>query len=220
VVGNLKSDALPMPASSRESARQTLGLDPERPLLVLASIRPGESGLAARAWGQLAPATRERWQVAALPRHPRASAELRAEAMRSGASLADGGAPRGGAWRWDDRLGVLADYYAAADVALIGGSLVPLGGHNPLEAAACGAAVIIGPYHESQAEGVERLRAHRAVRVAGSAAELCAVWEELLGSPGARAEMSAGGLATVAELRGAGARTVARLAEWKLWPPA
>jgi hypothetical protein len=46
------------------------------------------------------------------------------------------------AWRWDERLGVLADWYRAADAVFVGGSLAPYGGHNPMEAAACGVPVV------------------------------------------------------------------------------
>jgi len=220
VVGNLKSDALPGPVESRAAARASLGLAPDRPLLVLASVRPGEPTIAARAWLRLPEALRDEWQVVALPRHPRASAELRAEATHAGVVSVDEGAPRGGSWRWDPRLGVLADYYAAAELALVGGSLVPMGGHNPLEAAARGAAVVMGSHHASQNEGVERLLAHQAIRVVGTASELRATWEELLASPSARDAMSRGALAAVAELRGAAGRAVDRLVEWNVWPGA
>jgi 3-deoxy-D-manno-octulosonic-acid transferase len=220
VVGNLKSDALPGPVESRAAARTALGFQPERPLLVLGSLRPGEPAIAARAWLALPPSLRDEWQVAALPRHPRAGDELRAEAARAGATAVDGGTPTGGAWRWDPRLGVLADYYGAADVALVGGSLVPLGGHNPLEPAARGAAVVMGKHHASQAEGVERLLAHHAIRVVGSSDELAAAWLDTLASEAIREAMSRGARAAVDELQGAAARAVARLVEWNVWPPA
>ncbi|MBI5711046.1 MAG: 3-deoxy-D-manno-octulosonic acid transferase, partial [Candidatus Eisenbacteria bacterium] len=157
VAGNLKDDALPEPAEDRAAARALLDLDRARPLLVLGSVRPGEVALLAAAWRGLPAGLRERWQVAALPRHPRAAAELRAEAARAGQRGVAAGPPVGGDWRWEDRLGVLPRYYAAADVAVVGGSLAPYGGHNPLEPAACGAAVIMGPHHQSQAAGVRAL---------------------------------------------------------------
>src|SRR6185295_12491896 len=191
-----------------------------RPLLVLASVRPGEPGIAARAWKSLPESLRDEWQVVALPRHPRAVDELRAAAARQGIVAVEDGSPRGGAWRWDARLGVLADYYAAADLAFVGGSLVPFGGHNPLEAAARGAGVVMGPHHTSQMEGVERLLAHRALRVVRDEDELGAAWQELLASAATRDAMSCGALAAVAELRGASSRAVARLVEWGTWPPA
>ena len=231
VVGNLKNDALPRRAPSVKEARAALGLAPDRPLLVLGSVRPGEVRLLARAWLCLPDALRAAWQVVAVPRHPRASHELASEARSAGqpvarrngtgargAGRAEGGAD--GAWHWDDRTGVLNAYYSAADVAFVGGSLLPYGGHNPLEPAAAGAAVVIGRHHPSQAEAVRALQRRHAVRVVSPGAELEDALQTLLAHPDERQRQAEAG-STVAEvMRGAARRAVARLAEWKLWPPA
>uniref|UniRef100_A0A832I995 3-deoxy-D-manno-octulosonic acid transferase n=1 Tax=Eiseniibacteriota bacterium TaxID=2212470 RepID=A0A832I995_UNCEI len=218
VAGNLKNDALPERVLPRPEARAALGLDAQRPLLVLGSLRPGEARALAEAWAALPAALRERWQVAALPRHVRADEELRAEARAAGVRLVAEGAPRGGAWRWDARIGVLNDWYAAADVAVVGGSLGRFGGHNPLEPAALGAAVIVGPHHASQRPGVRALEAHGAVAVAAAGAPLRAALERLLGDDAERAARAAAALAAVAGLRGAARRVAGRLATWGLWP--
>jgi 3-deoxy-D-manno-octulosonic-acid transferase len=219
VVGNLKNDALPGPAPSRAAARAALGLDPSRPLLVLGSVRPGEPLMLAHAWRRLPESLRATWQVAALPRHPRASGELLGEARGAGQTVSREGVPRDGAWRWEDRVGVLNAYYAAAEVAFVGGSLRSYGGHNPLEPAACGAAVVIGPHHASQREAVRALIQRHAVRIAASEDELVESLQALLGDSGARARQSEEGRVVVEEQRGAARRTVARLAMWNLWPP-
>ena len=216
-VGNLKSDGLPTPAADRAAERAALGLDPARPLLVLGSLRPGEPRALAKAWTSLAPATRERWQVVAVPRHPRASDELRAEAVAGGVSVVTAGAEPG-AWRWDDRVGVLAGWYRAAEAAFVGGSLAPWGGHNPLEPAACGVAVLVGPHTASQASYVRALRAAGAIAVAEGGEPLAAALRELLENDGARAASARAGLAVAEAQRGAAASSVARLAEWGLWP--
>lgn len=216
-VGNLKSDGLPTPAPDRAAERAALGLDPGRPLLVLGSLRPGEARALAKAWVSLAPATRGRWQVVAVPRHPRASEELRAEAIAGGATVA-GAAAEPGAWRWDDRMGVLAGWYRAADAAFVGGSLAPFGGHNPLEPAACGAAVLTGPYHASQASYVRALRAAGAIVVAAPGEPLVAALRELLEDDAARAARGVAGIVVAEAQRGAAATSVARLVEWGLWP--
>jgi 3-deoxy-D-manno-octulosonic-acid transferase len=220
VVGNLKDDALPGPAADREAARAGLGLDPRRPLLVLGSLRPGEVRLLAQAWGRLPAALRASWQVVAVPRHPRASAELRAEAAQAGQALVGDVTPAGGAWRWDSRLGVLAGYYAVADVAVVGGSFAPLGGHNPLEPAACGAPVLVGPRHWAQADAVEALVAAGGGRVVENAPGLTAALVTWLGDDAARAKAGAAAQATVRDRCGAADRAVARLAAWQLWPAA
>lgn len=233
VVGNLKNDALPRRAQSVREARTALGLAPERPLLVLGSIRPGEARLLARAWLGVPETLRTAWQVAALPRHPAASADLVAEARGAGQAVArrnDAGtsatgvwraeADAGGAWRWDDRTGVLNAYYAVADVAFVGGSLLPYGGHNPLEPAAAGAAVVIGRHHPSQADAVRALERRQAVRVVSTEAELQQALETLLTDAGERQRQAEAGRTVAEVMRGAARRAVARLAEWKLWPPA
>jgi 3-deoxy-D-manno-octulosonic-acid transferase len=218
VVGNLKDDALPGPAPDRARARAELGLDPARPLLVLGSLRPGEARIVAAAWRTLPEALRGRWQVAALPRHPHAAAELRREAEALGQALVTSGVPAGGAWRWDERLGVLGSYYAAAEVALVGGTLAPHGGHNPLEPAARGAAVIVGSHFESQADAVAALSAAGALRECRDGDALAAALRSWLGDEPARERAGAAGLAVVAARQGAAARAVERLTGWSLWP--
>lgn len=220
VTGNLKADALPAPGGDRAAARAALGLDRERPLLVLGSLRPGEVSLLARGWQGLPTALRRVWQVVAVPRHPRASAELAQEARRAGQPLVRSSVPENGAWAWDDRPGVLLSYYAAADVAFVGGSLRPYGGHNPLEPAACGAAVIMGSYYGSQVDAVRALRERSAAWIASSPQELLLALRGLLGDGAARAARTAAALGVVAAQRGASARAVSRLAQLGLWPGA
>ena len=217
VTGNLKDDGLPTAAPDRRKARLALGLDPERQLLVLGSVRPGEVLVLARAWRRLPAALRESWQVVAVPRHPRASAELRAEAARGGQVVGRDADGKDGAWGWDDRLGTLRGYYGAAEVAFVGGSLSPYGGHSPLEPAACGAALLMGPHHASQRDAVRELEAAGALRVASSEEEVAAVLEGLLGDGQARAVAGRAALGIVEGRRGATRRTVARLVELGLW---
>lgn len=219
VVGNLKNDALPRPAPDRAAARRALGLDAGRPLLTLGSVRPGEVRALASAWAALPASVREEWQVAAVARHPRASGELRGEAAEAGQAIALDGLPRAGAWRWDDRPGVLPAYYAAADAAFVGGSLLRrYAGHNPLEPAACGAAVIVGPHHASQLPAMRALEREGAVWIAPPGEPLARALAALLGDAAERGRRAARGLAAVERERGATGRAVALLAGWGLWP--
>jgi 3-deoxy-D-manno-octulosonic-acid transferase len=171
----------------------------------------------ARAWRRLPDALRQAWQVVAVPRHPQASAELKAEAARAGQALAASTDDRSGGWFWDDRLGGLNRWYAAGDVAFVGGSLAPWGGHNPLEPAACGAALLMGPHHESQREVVRLLEAAGALTVTRSELEVTAALERLLGDGQARAAAARAALEVARQRRGAARRTVARLEELGLW---
>jgi 3-deoxy-D-manno-octulosonic-acid transferase len=219
VVGNLKDDALPGPLADRRAARTALGLDPDRPLLVLGNLRPGEAQGAAWVWRLIPVSVRARWQVVAVPRHPHAAAGLRREVTSKGLALVADGAPGEGSWRWDERLGVLGGYYGAADLAVLGGTfLAGYRGHNPLEPASRGVPVLLGPHYESQAEAVAAL-------LAAGAAQECTAFDDLGGrlmqwmhDEPAREAAGAAGLAVVAARRGAADRAVARLAEWALWP--
>jgi len=217
VTGNLKDDGLPAAAPDRGAARAALGLERERPLLVLGSVRPGEVMTLARGWQRLPAELRRAWQVVVVPRHPRAADELRAEAARAGQALSGVGGGPDGAWGWDERLGVLPGYYAAAEVAFVGGSLANHGGHNPLEPAACGAALLMGPHHASQQEAVDQLQRAGALAVAGTEGEVAAALERLLGDAVARGKAGRAALDVAEQRRGVARRTVARLAELGLW---
>ncbi len=218
VVGNLKSDGLPEPAEDRAAQRVALGVDAARPLLVLGNLRPGEARRVVRAWRALPARLRAGWQVVAVPRHPRALAQLQAEAVAAGLAAMAGASPSD-AWRWDERLGVLASWYRAADVAFVGGSLVPYGGHNPMEAAACGAAVVMGTNDGAQRGGVRALERAGAIWRVADAAALTRALEALLGHADLRASRAAAALAVAAAERGAVPRALERLGEMGLWPP-
>ncbi len=217
IVGNLKSDGLPEPAADRGAEREALGLERDRPLLVLGNVRPGETRLLVRAWRALPAALRARWQVVAVPRHPRALAQIQAEAIAAGLTAMAGAAPTD-AWRWDERLGVLTSWYRAADVAFVGGTLAPYGGHNPMEPAACGAAVVIGPWHASQREGVRALDAAGGIWRVADDHELAGAFEALFSRPELRDARSRAALRVAGSERGSAARAVDRLTELALWP--
>jgi 3-deoxy-D-manno-octulosonic-acid transferase len=217
VVGNLKHDALPDAPVDRGAARLRCRLERERPTLVLGSVRPGEARPLATAWRALPDTVRGAWQVVAVPRHARAAADLQAEAA-SGGVHATNGVPRGDAWRWDARPGVLAGYYAAADVAFVGGSLRPYGGHNPMEPAALGCAVIMGRHVRSQAHSVRTLESFGAIEIASDAPRLAAAFAQLVLDPDARLAQAARGREAVRSLRGAAKRAAGQLAAWGLWP--
>ena len=218
VAGNLKHDALRVGAVDRASARMRLKLEGQRPLLVLGSLRPGEARTIANAWRGLPEALRREWQVVAVPRHAHAAGEIREEASRAGMSVAGANLPAGDRWGWDERAGVLNDYYAAADVALVCGSFGIYSGHNPMEPAACGCAVIVGPRFRSQAQSVRALQAAGAIDVVQDAASLTLVLKRLMSDAGGREAQGLRALDAVRSLKGAARRAVGQLAAWSLWP--
>ncbi len=65
-----------------------------------------------------------------------------------------------------DSIGELASVYSLAAVAFVGGSLIPAGGHNPLEPAQFGVAILMGPYYANFRAITDDLLAHKGVRIA------------------------------------------------------
>lgn len=110
-----------------------------------------------------------------------------------------------------DTLGELMRFYACADVAFVGGSLQPIGGHNLLEPAATGTAVVTGPHLHNFEEIARRLAQAGALRIGVDAAAVEAELAALLGDGDARARMAAAGQALVRTGRGALVRTMALL---------
>ncbi len=197
VVGNLKSDGLPEPAPDRGEALASLGLERDRPLFVLGNLRPGETRAVVHGWRSVPVALRAGWQVVAVPRHPRALTQLQGEAIAAGLTSTTGAAPSD-AWRWDARLGLLTSWYRAADVAFVGGSLAAYGGHNPMEPAACGAAVIMGTHDASQRDSVRALDRARGLWRVSDASALGRALEALLGDAVKRRTMAEAALRVAA----------------------
>ena len=105
-----------------------------------------------------------------------------------------------------DTLGELPAFYAAGDVAFVGGSLVPIGGHNLLEPAALRLPIVAGPHNFNSADIARMLIENGAVRIVHDPAQLAAVVGDLLTNPTARTVMGASGRKAVDDNRGAVAR--------------
>jgi 3-deoxy-D-manno-octulosonic-acid transferase len=114
-----------------------------------------------------------------VPRHPQRFAEVAELDRRAPADLlpAKRGSrlPSEGTQVWlGDSMGEMAAYYALADLALIGGTLLPFGGQNLIEAAACGCPVLLGPHSFNFAEASEDAIACGAARRVPDAADAAA----------------------------------------------
>ena len=105
-----------------------------------------------------------------------------------------------------DSVGELAALYAAADVAFVGGSLVPIGGHNLLEPAALGVPVLTGPHHSNSQDVARLLLRQGAALQVNDARELAAVLERLMADPAERRRIGAVGRHIVESNRGSVAR--------------
>ena len=111
-----------------------------------------------------------------------------------------------------DTIGELAALYALADIAFVGGSLVPRGGHNIIEPALHGAPIVVGNHTENFRDIVSLFQSRGAVRVVGPA-ELPLVLMELISNPNERAELGRSATETLKTQMGATQRTLQALQE-------
>lgn len=211
VTGNLKYES-PEPPRKPELEEALLRLAGGRSLLLAGSTMAGEDeavldavrGIGAdRALLVLAPRHPERWGGVETLLRSRGIPFARRTA------LPDSGSPEVVLL---DSLGELAGLYRLAAAAFIGGTLVPTGGHNPLEAARFGVPVAVGPSMHNfrdMAEAFDRAGAWRRV---ADPRELAAAWREWLDDPEAARAVGGNALRLVEENRGALARTVEMLA--------
>lgn len=220
VCGNLKYDLQPDAAQlSRGAAwRQALG----RPVVVAANTREGEEAMLLAAWRARVPeggAAGAGPLLLIVPRHPQRFDAVAAEVAAQGFALSRrsrwaGDPPpeagQGDVWLGDS-LGEMALYYACADVALLGGSFQPLGGHNLIEAAASGCPILLGPSTFNFADAAEgALQAGAAWRVADMATAVDQALG-LLGRPEALAQAASQARGFAAAHRGAAARMAAQI---------
>ena len=208
VLGNVKFDLLPPPEqlAQGEVLRQGMGA---RPVLLAASTREGEEALlfAALAKHPLGEAL-----LVVVPRHPQRFEEVAALAARAGFAVQrrSENAPVAAQTQVliGDSMGELFAYYAACDVAFVGGSLLDYGSQNLIEACAVGRPVLIGPSTYNFSHAAEQALECGAARQIGTAAELLEEAGELLADEAARQRMGEAGRAFAARHRGATAQTV------------
>jgi 3-deoxy-D-manno-octulosonic-acid transferase len=191
VAGNLKFDV--RAPGEAEATLQLKALAAGLRLIVAGSTLEGEEAALLEAWPRLLDADPQLAMVLA-PRHPERFGAVAALLDRSGflwvrrsdwrAQAPSGSAaalkPLGsGAIVLLDTIGELASVYSLAAVAFVGGSLVPAGGHNPLEPAQFGVPIVMGPHFANFRAITDDLRARDAVRIAAKE-ELAGALIELL----------------------------------------
>ncbi len=212
VTGNLKFEA-DEPPQLPELAAWLVARAAGRPILLAGSTMPGEEGMLADAFGAVGGP--ERALLVVAPRHPERFESVAAELAGRCPALARRSVPPEPG-RADivllDTLGELAAAYRAATVAFIGGTLVPRGGHNPLEPARFGVPIAVGPSMHNFREIADSFERAAAWRRVESGEELGAAWRAWLDDPAAAREVGARGRALVEANRGALERTRAMLA--------
>ena len=156
-----------------------------------------------------------------VPRHPQRFGEVAAVVAARQLPLkrrSENAFPAAETRVWlGDSMGEMAAYYALADLALIGGSLQPLGGQNLIEAAACGCPVIVGPHTFNFSQATEDALACGAARRVDDADAAATVASRLLANDGSGQEALAAMRRAATEFsaahRGATARTLSLIGE-------
>ena len=215
VTGNVKFDALPPPALVAQGEHWRAGWA-GRPVLIAASTREGEESLLLEALQSISvPGL----LLLLVPRHPQRFDEVARLLEDAGLRYVRRSAPGGIEALADqsirvllgDSMGEMAAYYAACDIAFVGGSLLPLGGQNLIEPCALGRPVLVGPhtfnFREVAAQAIEAGAACRVEDAAGLGRETT----RLFADPAARSAMGKAGSAFALHHRGATARTIERL---------
>jgi len=208
VTGNLKFDITPSPEMG-ERARALRRLWGERPVFLAASTREGEEELLLDAFSHKAIGG---LLTVIVPRHPQRFDEVAALLGRRGLAFvrrsADAPVPPDCSFALGDTMGEMFAYYGAADVAWVGGSLLPYGAQNLIEACAMGTPVIIGPstYNFAQATALA-IEAGAAVQAVDADSVIAQV-ARLVADSAARRQMGEAGSAFTVAHQGATARTM------------
>ena len=189
VTGDLKASRAPEPVDADVLAgmRDAVG---GRALWLAASTHPGDEAAALDAHRALGI---DGLLTLIAPRHPERGEEIATMAEARGLTAtrrSDGALPTGDVYV-ADTLGELSLWYALAPVALIGGGWDGVGGHNPLEAAPHGCAILSGDDVPSFAETYARLATAGAVRLLPARGDLAAALRDAMGGEGAAMAMAA-----------------------------
>jgi 3-deoxy-D-manno-octulosonic-acid transferase len=210
VTGSLKFDvAPPLEQLARGRAwRESCG---PRPVLLAASTRAGEEALVLDAYAQIAGNP----LLVLVPRHPQRFDEVASLLRERGLRYARRSAGDPVAPDIDvllgDSMGEMPAYYAACDLAFVGGSLVPSGGQNFIEACAVGTPVLLGPHTYNFAEAAARAIAGGAALRVDNPSDLAHVATRLLADRDARAQMAQHGLAFAHAHQGATGKVMAAI---------
>jgi 3-deoxy-D-manno-octulosonic-acid transferase len=209
VTGNLKFDSAPDPAQLARGAEWREAYGASRPVLLAASTREGEEALLLAALKEI---DLPQLLTVIVPRHPQRFDDVAQLLERSGVPFQrrsrDQPLAAGTRVVLGDSMGEMYAYYAACDVAIIGGSLLPYGAQNLVEACAVGRPVIIGPHTYTFAEATRgALTAGAALQVENAPRAIAAARELLLDKARAQA-MARAGLDFARAHRGASARVL------------
>lgn len=207
-VGNLKFE-ISMPASVNEQAEAMCSAWGDRPVFIAASTHEGEDEIILNASRQIRAKFPDLLLVI-VPRHPERFDRVAALSQRAGFKILrrseNGMCSKAIQVFIVDTMGELPLFYGASDIAFVGGSLVPRGGHNLLEPAALGRAVLIGPHYFNFNEiSNQFLQANAAIEITSSET-LAECVNDLFSHPQKRAAMGEAGQMLIEQSKGASNR--------------
>ncbi|HKT90378.1 MAG TPA: 3-deoxy-D-manno-octulosonic acid transferase [Candidatus Sulfotelmatobacter sp.] len=211
VTGNLKFDVmLPAPPLIIDTLRQELAKEGAGPILVCGSTVEDEEPPLLKAFENLL-VSHPRAVMILAPRHPERFEKVAGLIQQMSISLHRrsqwNGEPLAGGVFLVDTIGELAALYALADVAFVGGSLVPRGGHNIIEPAQHGVAIVTGTHTENFRDIVTLFQRHDAVRTV-VVSELPITLMHLLENEGERHALGRRARETILSQMGATSRTL------------
>jgi 3-deoxy-D-manno-octulosonic-acid transferase len=214
VTGNLKFDvSVPAPPPIVESLRRSLAMEGAGPVLVCGSTVEDEEPPLLKAFENLC-VGHPRAVMILAPRHPERFDDVAILIQQLGIPSYRRSQWQGevlaGAVLLVDTIGDLAALYALADLAFVGGSLVPRGGHNIIEPAQHGVAIVTGNHTENFRDIVALFRSRDAVRIV-TLAELPLTLMQLLGDDAERKAFGERAQQTMQSQAGATQRTMAAL---------
>lgn len=193
VTGNIKFD-LSLDQAVRGKAQQLLSewrCESERPILLAASTHRGEDEIILEAFAQIK--TRiENLLLVLVPRHPERFNQVAELCVSAGFNLARRSSAdkvEGADILLGDTMGELMTFFGACDIAFVGGSLVPSGGHNVIEPAAWGVPVLTGPHLFNFTEASQLLLDGEALLVCNDAKQLAEQCITMLNSQQRREQM-------------------------------
>jgi 3-deoxy-D-manno-octulosonic-acid transferase len=219
ITGNLKYDGAEVPSGPNAMTRwrKRLNVSPGQPVIVAGSTHEGEEAVICDALKPLLLKTSGGLSLIAAPRDPNRADAVQTECRRIGLQALRLSRLE----QWDantfpqvlvvDRLGVLKELYGLAVVAFVGGSLVPMGGHNPLEPAYWGKPVLFGPDMGDFTQIAGHLLDGGAAVQIHNGAHLRSVVEELLSNTQQTAAMGQNALNVFRDHQGAVERTLSSL---------
>ena len=222
VTGSMKWDTATVSDSIEGADRlaAAMGMVDDQPLWVCGSTGPGEETMLLDIYRALRTA-HPTLQLAMIPRKPERFDEVARLIERAGftvrrrSACPDGSAPGsdGNVVLLGDTMGELRKFYARASVVFVGRTLVAMGGSDPMEVAALGKAIVIGPHVDNFAAPVRALEADDAIRRAANREQVRALVDELLSQPDLARAIGTRAQRVVRANQGATEATVRRLIE-------